>query len=143
MRVKFKSIKYSVDKQNKVVVCIGKWDIQDIYDYVTPNFGWIAYDYLRNYFKCAKIDSIIFKGIARCSPEDEFDEVIGKRLAESRMQIKAFNTVGNSLRHMLGTMQKWYEGVSNNLLVLNYRQAKELNHLNKLLVDGNKLLSKK
>lgn len=143
MKVKFKSIKYNVDKQNKVVVCIGKWDIQNIYDYVPSNFGWVAYDYLRTYFKAEKLDTLTFKGIARCSSEDEFNEITGKRIAESRMQIKAFTTVATGLHHMLKTMQSWYKNVSNNLLIVNYKQAKELNHLNKLIKDGNKLLSQK
>lgn len=143
MKIKLDSIKYKVDKKNGVIICTGKWNLQNIYDFFPENLSWIAYDYIRTYFNALKYDCITIKAIAKCSPEDEFNEITGKRIAESRMQIKMYNTITNALNSFKKTLLSYVKTTTNNLMSVNYKLTKELNHLNKLIEDGNKLLPQK
>lgn len=60
----------------------------------------LEFDYtIRPYDKNYDWEFIGFKvdAIAKCDPTDTFDEVVGKRIAESRATIKALNAAGRLL----------------------------------------------
>lgn len=40
------------------------------------------------------------EGIARCAPEDKYDETLGKRIAEGRAKIKMWNDFTKSSRYV-------------------------------------------
>lgn len=49
--------------------------------------------------KITFIDRVIeFKGKSKCSPEDTFDAIKGKRIAESRAKAKAYSTAARIYR---------------------------------------------
>lgn len=86
--------KFIVKPEEKVVVCVMKADMQllkfDSWD-ITKISDWKA--------KAPMVDNIygVFtvSAKAKCAPDDKFDEVIGKRIAESRAKSKAFKTAKN------------------------------------------------
>lgn len=82
--------KFHIDAENKVVICELKcnmqmhkhpaWNIiyEEMWSKRFPNVGW---------------DGVFtVKAKARCNSIDTFDEVRGKRIAESRAKVKMFNT---------------------------------------------------
>ena len=92
--------KYKVNEEKRTVVCIittvdeipyrlGKYDLADE-----------QYDDF--------IDVRVYKGIAYCSPEDEWNEKTGRRLAEYRAQRARQVDVNNEIR-------KFVRGLSKNL----------------------------
>lgn len=93
---------YIVNKDKGTIVCIIKFKVPSYYDYL------VGTDYhIENCFKKAGLPTDlphnrvkIVKGVAKCSPNDTFDETIGKRIAESKAKISLFKTA-NKLCHLL------------------------------------------
>lgn len=85
--------KFIVKPEDKVVVCKMKVDMQLIDSECWPYIG--AAWYGNKALKVNQFGEFTVKAIARCNPEDTFDEVIGKRIAESRAKAKAFKTATN------------------------------------------------
>ena len=85
--------KFIVKPENKVVVCNMRVDMQ----FVDSNL-WAYMDTKWWATKAPMVDdfgkfTVIAK--ARCNPNDTFDEVIGKRIAESKAKTKAFKIAKN------------------------------------------------
>lgn len=88
-RVIITKANYIVNLEKKVVVCVLECNMQlqkhpawnDIYPYMWANLPLVD---CNGTFKV--------RAIARCNEEDNFDEEIGKRIAESRAKGKAFAT---------------------------------------------------
>ena len=81
---------YHVDRENKVVLCTLYVDTQ-----LSKHPAWvsISQDFFAKRFPFISYGGeFIVKAKARCNKEDEFDEVIGKRIAESRAKTKAYRT---------------------------------------------------
>ena len=82
--VEFEEIKFNICKDKKTIACVIKTNFcppEDslIYNTYIPNkgnFGILRYD--------------TFVGIAKCHPNDTFNETIGKRIAESKAKAEAF-----------------------------------------------------
>lgn len=81
---------YKVNSEKGVVICILECstgvDRTDVWTTVSYNW-WKRKLPLVDF--CGKFT---VKGIARCNDVDTFDEVIGKRIAESRAKAKAYRT---------------------------------------------------
>ena len=77
---------FHVDEKNKTVVCILTCNVQEYkhVDYI--------YMYGNMYVKSGvhKGGTFIVKAKARCNASDTFNEVVGKRIAESRAKAKAY-----------------------------------------------------
>ena len=91
--------KFHVDKENGVVVCIITMDEDDIIGNRIQKYDlWgVAWDSYRQLSKR-------FVGVAKCAPEDEFDETYGKRLAEYRACVKRQKYVNKFLRKYIGSI---------------------------------------
>ena len=48
----------------------------------------------------------VFKGIAKCAPEDEWDEAYGKRLAEYRAYCKKRRYINETLQNFINKVRK-------------------------------------
>ena len=74
---------YKVDEANKTVVCIINWDMQPE---KSPIPFWV--------FTEAKCNAALMDntsvGISKCHPDDAFDIVKGKRIAESKAKAKMY-----------------------------------------------------
>lgn len=80
---------YHVDRENKVVLCTLYVDTQ-----LSKHPAWISISrefFAKRFPFISYGGEFIVKAKARCNKEDEFDEVIGKRIAESRAKVKAFS----------------------------------------------------
>lgn len=67
-----------------------------------------------------------FKGIARCTPEDQFDLEKGKRIAESKATKKLYNRLTSSLNRELREVFKDVDFFKNELMrMADLKQAEE------------------
>lgn len=91
--------KYIVNKEKRTVVCIittYEDRINRLYKYGLEN-----YDVFKM-FGGVKV----YKGIAKCAPEDEWDETYGKRLAEYRACKAREVDVNNALKDYIKKIRK-------------------------------------
>lgn len=72
---------------------------------------------------------------AKCSPNDTFDEVKGKRIAESRANIKAYNKIMSILAYCNGYYLNLSECYKNKCMKVVGINKGEVNHLKTLLND--------
>ena len=86
-------VEYKVNAEKRTVVCIIT-TVNDVPNklakYGLADESYDDYDDIR-----------IYKGIARCAPEDEWDETYGKRLAEYRATRARQIDVNNDLRKFI------------------------------------------
>lgn len=81
--------KFIIKPEHNTVVCIMTVDMQ-----LHDSGLWIYTDKRWWESKVPEADDFgrfTVRAIAKCSPDDTFNEVIGKRIAESRAKAKAFN----------------------------------------------------
>lgn len=94
------NVEYKINEEKRTVVCI-LTTINDVQRRLNK-YG-LGDDDLD------EIDDIrIYKGVAKCSPEDEWNEVYGMRLAEYRANKMRMADVNNELR-------KWIKGMVNSV----------------------------
>ena len=92
--------KFFVNKEKGIVVCVIDMNLGMIadrfkkYDILIPD-SYVLYDY-----------HVTFKGIAKCAPEDTFDENYGKRLAEYRANVKRQRAVNKAFRKYIDMLYK-------------------------------------
>ena len=79
---------YYVNKEKRTVVCAIETS-NDVCDKIRKYGLNVPIKYY-----CEKK---IFRGVAKCSPEDEWDEAVGRRLAERRAAEKRQNYVNNAI----------------------------------------------
>lgn len=84
---------YIVDKDKRTVVCI-LTTVDDIPSRL-EKYGLADEDY------DDIVDTRIYKGIAKCAPEDTWDEEYGKRLAEYRASRMRQVDVNNELKRFI------------------------------------------
>lgn len=104
--ITFKNIEYIVNTKKKVVVCIIKADILSIL------------------YKCV--------GIAKCSEEDTFDEIKGKRIAESRAKTRIYKEAEKLYRGNIKQIIKINTECINRIEFCRYLYEKEKEHIHKL-----------
>ena len=89
-RVHVVKSEYKVNSEKGIVICILECetgvDRTDVWNTVSHNW-WKRKLPLVNFY-----GKFTVKAIARCNGVDKFDEVIGKRIAESRAKTKAYRT---------------------------------------------------
>lgn len=83
-RCKVLKTTYKVDENNKTVVCIINWDMQV---HKSPIPYWIFTEAKCNEALMIGNTSV---GISKCHPDDTFDVVKGKRIAESKAKAKMY-----------------------------------------------------
>lgn len=83
---------FKINKEKRTVVCIIRAD-DDIYNIIHKYYHD---DNMET--TLIPFESKIYKGIAKCSPEDEWNEAYGKSLAEYRAMRKRQVYVNNELK---------------------------------------------
>lgn len=129
-RIIMQKPKYSVNTDNKVVVCTIKCEL-DLY---TVTSSIIIKDpKVSN--KLPMIDDygcFTVKATSRCHPSDTFDEVKGRRIAESKAKAKAFHIASRAWQ----IYARYYMDILDTLdtLATNCEQIRdaEINHVNEL-----------
>lgn len=85
--------KFKINKEKGVIVCIVT-ATDDIYEIIRK------YRLYTDYTLPTPFSYKIYKGIARCAPEDKWDETYGKRLAEYRAVRARQIDVNNKLKDL-------------------------------------------
>lgn len=83
---------YYVNKSKRTVVCVMD-TFNDVHDKI-EKYGLITPS---KYF----FEKKVFRGVAKCAPEDDWDETIGRRLAEQRAAAKRQNYVNGELNKFI------------------------------------------
>lgn len=86
----------------------------DLYDYI-PKSKY----YLKNFIAC---------GVARCNSKDTFDEVVGKRIAESKAKTKAYSIYTKELQNIKKLLLKSQQVIDYNISVMNDFINREKKH---------------
>lgn len=94
-------IKFSVNEEKRRVICF-LYNCDDIAIKRIKKYA-PCFD-ITKYKKKLRVDSL-YIGVARCAPEDEFDEAFGKRLALSRAKAKRCRAVNNVIYDVLDHME--------------------------------------
>lgn len=94
IKLEFSDAKYHVNKEKGTVVCV----LTAGYSYDLFNYALANYGPDRTYFEAV--------GVAKCNPEDKFDEKLGKRLAESKAKRNAYKKYVNILNNILSGLTK-------------------------------------
>ena len=97
---------YKVNKEKGTVVCIIT-TVNDI-PFKLAKYGLADDDYNEDEY-----DIRIYKGIAKCSPEDTWDEAYGKRLAEYRAAKARKIDVNNELMNYINGISKCIKNLYN------------------------------
>ena len=79
------NIKYVVNPEKKTVVCLLEGCKDDVYNAMSPSEQAIV---LFLHVNCELNNKYI--GVAKCDPEDTFDEEFGRKLARNRMLKKYY-----------------------------------------------------
>ena len=81
---------YKVNSEKGIVICILECStgVENTEVWTTASYDW----WKRKLPLVDFYGKFTVKGIARCNDVDTFDEVIGKRIAESRAKTKAYRT---------------------------------------------------
>lgn len=87
--------------------------------------GWPIYDGLQ------------FVGTSKCSPKDNWDPVIGRRIAESKAKFKAFRFVKNMLTRDAAIAERNYKDLQKNLDNFEYYTDREQTHIKALIEETN------
>lgn len=124
--------KFIVKPEDKVVVCKMKVDMQlnkpEYWDY-TLQINWRDKAPMVNYK-----GEFTVTAKARCSSEDTFDEVIGKRIAESRAKAKAFKIAKNvwsCIAKDLSSKAKTAEKMAENCTIVEEVEVRHVTELSK------------
>lgn len=108
---------YKVNKEKGTVVCIIT-TVDDI-PHRLEKYGLADEDYDN------LIDIRYYKGIAKCSPEDDWDEEYGKRLAEYRASRKRQVDVNNELKKYINGLLKCVDNLYDYGLMKNPHKPEE------------------
>lgn len=99
--IRFDDCKFYVNKEKRKVVCVltgTKYKFEDFVE-VQDNFSFFSPSYLTELpDKCI--------GIATCSPEDEWNEELGKKIAYSRLKRNFYRQFFNTASKYVNTIDK-------------------------------------
>lgn len=128
--VSFDNVYYNIDGENRVVVCNIACDLN-----ITRREDKVSiytYDLFAKKFPFIKNERFVAKGVARCNPQDTFDETIGKRIAESRAKKQAYSIATRVFNYcaeiLKGKMADFKFLAENNSIVAN----REKDHIREL-----------
>jgi hypothetical protein len=122
IKISFKEPKFHIDKANKVVVCIleGTPLYPKAIDYTFTTITKLHY---------ADIDNIKVKAIAKLSPDDNFDENIGMKVALAKAENKAYEQVCVNLKEYMRSINTIMDKCKDFF----YKSANVIEHNNKYL----------
>lgn len=102
IKISFKEPKFHIDKVNKVVVCIleGTPLYPKAIDYTINTITNLMY---------ADVAEIKVKAIAKLSPDDNFDENIGMKVALAKAENKAYEQVCTNLKKYMSSINNIVE----------------------------------
>ena len=122
IKISFKEPKFHIDKANKVVVCIleGTPRYPKVIDYTFTTITDLMY---------RDVDEIKVKAIARLSPDDNFDENIGMKVALAKAENKAYEQVCVNLKEYMRSINT----VINQCKDFFYKSANVIEHNDKYL----------
>ena len=135
MRINIKpsDCKFVVDKEKKKVVCILDETRDRLYEYLDDNRNYLSF--LATIADRKKVIRMPdrFVGIATCSPDDEWDETLGRKIAFYKMRNKFYhslfkradnfvNWIDDNLNQMVEELNGWGDKVRENL----YREKEHL-----------------
>lgn len=87
-RVHVTKSEYKVNPEKGIVICILECETGVEH---TPVWGTVSYSWWKKRLPLVDFyGKFTVKAKARCNKDDKFDEVIGKRIAESRAKAKAY-----------------------------------------------------
>ena len=110
---------FIIDEEARVVVCIITAE-NDVESRLSKYELWDdAYDNVI-------FDTRRYKGVARCAPDDVWDEKIGMHLAEYRASKKRQNDVNNELRKYINGVKACVDKLEKYGLMKEPRKPKEL-----------------
>lgn len=117
IKISFKEPKFHIDKANKVVVCIleGTPRYPRTIDYTFTTITDLMYE---------NVDEIKVKAIARLSPDDNFDENIGMKVALAKAENKAYEQVCINLKEYMRSINT----VVNQCKDFFYKSANVISH---------------
>lgn len=126
-RCKVLKTTYKVDEANKTVVCIIKWDMQTHKSRVPY---WV--------FTEAKCNAAMFNentsvGISKCHPDDVFDVVKGKHIAESKAKAKMYRSATKAYLKAMQYLEKtWINDLFHRNEACIRAYFGEMNHIEEL-----------
>lgn len=86
--------KFIINPKSKVVICVMNVDPQ-----LCGSELWHTIESETWKLKAPMVDNIFgkftVKAVAKCNPNDTFDEAIGRKIAESKAKVKAFRIAKN------------------------------------------------
>ena len=93
------STKFEINKEKRTIVCI----ITTINDFPLrlEKYGLADDDYNENDF-----DVRVYRGVAKCSPEDDWDEAYGKHLAEYRAACARQSDINHDIKKYIHGISK-------------------------------------
>lgn len=130
-RVHIIKSEYKVNSEKGIVICILECstgvDQTDVWTTVRHNW-WKRKLPLVDFF-----GKFTVKAIARCNKDDEFDEVIGKRIAESRAKTKAYRTAHKFWSICAKNISNMAESCYSTASACSVAFVKESDHVKKLI----------
>lgn len=133
MKTRVKTVaKFIVKPENKVVVCRMKVDMQ-----LPQSDCWVNIDWDCWKTKAPMVSpygEFTVTAKAKCNSDDTFDEVVGKRIAESRAKAKAFKIAKNvwtSIAENLANSTKKAVIMAKNCEVVEEVEVKHIEKLSK------------
>ena len=122
--------KYIVKKEEGMVICVLNCYVDLISN---PYFMMFEYGKHRKLLPNISRDGrFTITSIAKCHKDDTFDEIKGKRIAESKAKIKAFNIAGKVYKFYADAIEKaskeLYSTMANCFIVTD----EEIEHFNNL-----------
>lgn len=122
IKISFKEPKFHIDKANKVVVCIleGTPRYPKVIDYTFTTITNLRYE---------NVDEIKVKAIAKLSPDDNFDENVGMKVALAKAENKAYEQVCVNLKEYMRSINTVIEQCKDFF----YKSTNVIEHNNKYL----------
>ena len=125
-RCKVLKTTYKVDETNKTVVCIVKWDMQ-------PEKSSVPF-WVFTEAKCSNaLTTNTSVGISKCHPDDTFDLVKGKHIAESKAKAKMYRTAAKTYLKAMQYLDKtWITDLFNRKQACARAYFGEMDHIEEL-----------
>lgn len=122
--------KYIVKKEEGMVICVLKCDMNL---YAHPCFNVMTYNKHRKILPNVTTDGrFTVTAVTKCHKDDIFNEIKGKRIAESKAKVKAFNVASKVynayVKDLEGYAKILTENMGNCLIVMD----EEIEHFNNL-----------
>lgn len=129
------TLKYYVNKEKRTVVCVLECDEFSAVDFVERNHSirgeYFAHDYKKY------VMPMRFEGKAKCAPEDEFDEELGKLIAFDRAKAKYDRALMSNTRNLIEMLYENFIAADHK--AMRYRHNAVKHHEQRLFEIENKL----